>query len=98
MRPIRADSRPRGVADVEDVAVRRVGTVPPPVDRTAALVLNIEPDASSGQRVEQSQHERAVVAPRAGRLAVSPLLAHLTSPISAALRNSYGTPTASPTR
>ena len=50
------------------------------------------------QRVEQRQHERAVVAPGARRLMMRPVPAPGDSPISEADSNSYGTPRASPTR
>ena len=65
----------RRPTDVEQaVAVRRVGAVPLPRERAASLVVRVEPVRATGvgveQRIEQRQHQRAVVAPGAGRLAV----------------------------
>ena len=51
------------------------------------------------ERVEERQHQRAVVAPRPGRLVVGAGVRRTRpSPASRAGPNSYGTPTASPTR
>ena len=74
----RVDGRPGGVPDVEaPVAVGRVGALVEPAPDPPALVGRVEPDAGAStvavrghERIEQGEHEGAVVAPRAGGLAV----------------------------
>ena len=66
----------RGAADVEGaVAIGGVGARIGPGEGAPTLVLGIEADAD--ERVEQGEHERAVVAPGAGRLVVRPVAAEL---------------------
>ena len=68
----------RRPSDVEaPVAVRRVRAVVGPRNEPGRLVGRVEQllacRASTQQRVQERQHQRAVVAPGAGRLVVSPL-------------------------
>jgi hypothetical protein len=65
----------RGGADVEDDAPDGVAAFIGPRESTATLVLGIE--AGAEERVEQGEHQCAVVAPRAGRLVVRAVPAQL---------------------
>ncbi len=81
---IRRDAVPKarqgsrgGIADVEDGASGCICAGVLPVERTSGLVGRVE--AGAQQRVEQRQHQRAVVAPGARWLAVAaaPVPGHL---------------------
>ena len=65
--------RRRRVADVEDLAGWRVGTLLAPVERPSGLVSRVESDRE--ERIEERQHEGAVIAPGARRLVVGAVTA-----------------------